>query len=101
MHVRSEGTETNARDAESGAAIVSDSNLAELIATPGFANAARLIASQLIEDYIADRVVNRVFNDRGRYLAGLIALYLHRVQLEGEEDAGITVGRMKTLCIST
>jgi len=101
MHVRSESLESISRDAESGAAIASESNIAELIATPGFADAARLIASQLIEDYLADRVLNRVFNDRGRYLAGLIALYLHRVPLDGEEDAGITVGRMKTLCIRT
>ena len=101
MHVRSESTESTSRDEESGAAIVSESNIAELIATPGFADAARTIASQLIEDYLADRVLNRVFNDRGRYLAGLIALYLHRVRLDGEEDAGITVGRLKTLCKRT
>lgn len=101
MHVRNEGMESISRDTENGAAIVSESNLAELIATPGFADAARTIASQLIEDYLADRVLNRVFNDRGRYLAGLIALYLHRVPFEGEEEAGITVGRMKTLCIRT
>jgi hypothetical protein len=89
------------RDAHEGHRIVPASEVVELIAAPGFADAARAIASQLIEDYLADRIVNRVFNDRGRYLAGLIALYLHRVRLDGEANAGITVGRLKTLCART
>ncbi len=93
----SQPTDRDAYNAE----IVSESAIAELIAAPGFVEAVRVVASQLIERYLADRFVNSVFNDRGRYLAGLVALYLHRVRLEGEDDAGITAGRMKTLCQRT
>jgi hypothetical protein len=99
MHAQT--TESIAHGAESATAIVPTSDIADLIAAPGFADATRVIASQLIADYLADRIVNRVFNDRGRYLGGLIALYLHRVRLDGEDDAGITAGRLKALCART
>jgi hypothetical protein len=91
----SQSTDRSTRD---GSEIVPASAVAELTAMPGFSGTTRDIAWWLIDDYLADRYINRVFNDRGRYLAGLLALYLHRVPLEGEADAGLTVGRMKTLC---
>ncbi len=40
-----------------------------------------------------------MFNDRGRSVGGLIALYLHYVPVPGSKRTGLTVGRFQAFCV--
>ncbi|HEY4114383.1 MAG TPA: hypothetical protein VGM17_10025 [Rhizomicrobium sp.] len=64
----------------------------------GFAEACNREIAATIEDYRRTPLVNRIFSDRGQHVMGMLAQYLHHVPLHGEQDAGLTVGRFRTLC---
>ena len=66
---------------------------------PGFQDAVRAAIDGLIERYSHNRVLNRVFNDRGRAVGGLIALYLHYTPAPGGRRTGLTVGRFQAFCV--
>lgn len=80
---------------------ISTAQLAAVCAAPRFLEARRSAASQIIEDQAGNRLLNSVFNDRGRFLIGMFVQYLHHVRLDGEADAGLTVGRLRALCVRT
>lgn len=74
---------------------------ASLCAQPRFAEARRAASLQIIEDHKGNRLLNSVFSDRGRFMIGMMMQYLHHVRLEGEAEAGLTVGRLRALCVQT
>jgi hypothetical protein len=80
---------------------ITAAELPAVCALPRFLEARRAAASQIIEDHAGNRLLNSVFNDRGRFLIGMFVQYLHHVRLDGETEAGLTVGRLRALCVKT
>ncbi len=64
---------------------------------PGFHAAAHVAASRLVDAYNSNGLMNRVLNDRGRAVIGLLALSLHFCG----GPPGLTLGRLQKLCIET
>jgi len=58
---------------------------------PGFSAAARALASGMLELAAADRVLDAIFKDAGRYFAAMWGFALH-------EDGGLTLPRLKAVC---
>ena len=71
--------------------------LAALRSHARFAEAVATAAARLVQAYEAHRVMNRVFNDRGSVVVGLLALYLHFCG----GPPGLTLSRMQALCSET
>lgn len=70
---------------------------ARLRAAEGFPTAARQTAAGLVELHAGNPVLNRLINDRGRFLVSMFVLDLH---FRREEDGiGLTPGRIKDLCL--
>lgn len=86
------------RVAERSDKVVSRAEVRQLLLHPGFPQACRQAMVQTIADHRESPLLHRVFGDRGQFMMGLFALYLHNVPLDGEPDAGLTVGRFRTLC---
>jgi len=80
---------------------VSPTRLASICSQARFPEARRAAASQILQDHAANRLLNMVFNDRGRFMIGMLVQYLHHVRLEDEPDGGLTVGRLRRLCVQT
>jgi DNA-binding MarR family transcriptional regulator len=77
---------------------ISSADVRDLLLCPRFAEACNREIAATIEDYRRTPFVKRIFSDRGQYVMGMLAQYLHHVPLDGEQDAGLTVGRFRTLC---
>ena len=58
---------------------------------PGFAAASRALAAGMLRLSAADRVVDGVFKDAGRYLVAMIAFSLH-------DKGGLTLPALKAVC---
>jgi hypothetical protein len=71
--------------------------IAALQAHPRFSEAIRSIASNAVARYQGNRLLNTLVNDRGRLLIGYLAMYLHHSSDDGRP--GLTLGRMKALCV--
>jgi hypothetical protein len=65
--------------------------MAAVIAHPRFAEAARIATVGATRLYQGNRLLNLMINDRGRFMIGLFAVYLHL-------NGGLTVARMTALC---
>ena len=67
---------------------------------PRFLEAVRAAIGGVIETYSYNGLLNRVLNDRGRAIGGMIALYLHFAPVPGGKQvaAGLTAGRFQALC---
>lgn len=78
--------------------VVSSECVRDLMRHPRFAEACSREIATTIEDYRRSPLVNRIFSDRGQQVMGMLAQYLHHVTLDDEPDAGLTVGRFRTLC---
>lgn len=65
---------------------------------PGFERAWSRLVAGLIGQYRGNRVLNRILNDRGRALMGLLILDLHYNTVA---DGGLTAGRLKQVCVET
>jgi DNA-binding MarR family transcriptional regulator len=72
-----------------------------LRAHPRFAEAARAAAAGLVAHYEGNRLLNQLMNDRGRVLFTHHAVYLHFSRTPGDAGSGLTVSRMKDLCVET
>lgn len=57
----------------------------------GFADASRALARAMLELAAADRVLDALFKDAGRYFAAMWGFALH-------EDGGLTLPRLKDVC---
>lgn len=86
------------RVAERSDRVVSRAEVRQLLLHPDFRAACREAMVQTIADHRESPLLHRVFGDRGQFMMGLFALYLHNVPLDGEPDAGLTVGRFRALC---
>lgn len=75
-----------------------DSAISALQSHPHFQQAVRVAISGLIEMYGRNRLLNRVMNDRGRLVGGMIALYLHVCAAPGSKGAGLTAARFQAFC---
>jgi hypothetical protein len=80
---------------------IASAELASLCAQPRFVEARRAASLQIIEDHKGNRLLNSVFGDRGRFMIGMLVQYLHHVRLDGETDAGLTVSRLRAMCVQT
>lgn len=87
--VRSEGLE----DWIAGARIP-DGLRARMIAHPAYAAAARALAANMMAAGDADKALDGIFKDAGRYLAAMLAIYLH-------VSGGLTLPRLKEFCTAT
>ncbi|MBV9654807.1 MAG: hypothetical protein JOZ42_09620 [Acetobacteraceae bacterium] len=80
---------------------VLESDLAAIRGHPRFLDAVRVACRSLVAEYNGDGLPNRLMNDRGRVIGGLIALYLHFTPAEdGRVPApGLTASRFEALCV--
>lgn len=65
---------------------------------PGFPGACSRLLSGLIGYYSGSWILNRILNDRGRALMGLLILDLH---FNGAAAGGLTATRLKEVCAET
>lgn len=65
---------------------------------PRFQEAVCIAIKGLIGIYQRNDQLNRLMNDRGRAIGGMIALYLHFSPGPGSREAGLTVGRFQAFC---
>lgn len=84
---------SEAWSADPDLAVVSPEAIAAMRAEPGFDEAARICAVNIIGLYRDSRLLNLVVNDQGRVVIGWFAIYLH---LSGGE--GLTQSRIIALC---
>lgn len=73
--------------------------IAMLRAHPRFPEAARQAAEGFLTLYQGNRLLNTLVNDRGRMLMGYITLYLHYFSDPADPLSGLTVSRVKQLCV--
>jgi hypothetical protein len=64
-----------------------------VVALAGFQAAARTLNANMLHAYSSDRGVQGIFKDAGRYVAAMLAIYLH-------VSGGLTLPRLKALCAS-
>lgn len=81
--------------------IVPPQRVAEILSHPHIGEAAQAAAALLTEEYRANRLMNRVFNDRGHFVIAMFAQYLHHFPIDDDSDAGLTAGRLRALCLET
>jgi hypothetical protein len=81
----------------------SQGSLAESIAAlrshPRFPEALRRVTKAWVDLYRGNRLLNLMVNDRGRFFVSLLTLHLHRVSCDEDPRPGLTVNRMKRLCV--
>lgn len=65
-----------------------------VLADPNFGRASRALVAGMAELSDADRALDGVFKDAGRYVAALWAMYLHATE-------GITLPRLKSVCAAS
>jgi hypothetical protein len=66
---------------------------------PRFPEALRHAASSGVNLYIGNRFLNLMVNDRGRFFITLLAVHLSRVSCDNDPVPGLTVNRMKRICV--
>lgn len=67
-------------------------------ADPGFDQAMRVGATTLVNQFRGSWLLNRILNDRGRFLLSILVLHLHFEWKLDNSKVGLTTGRLKTLC---
>ena len=75
--------------------------IADLRRHPRFPDALRAIAALGVELYQGNRLLNAVFNDRGRLFLGMFALYLHFTRRAEDPGSGLTAARLQSLFVET
>jgi hypothetical protein len=93
--VRPENTAANDAPVE----ILTPEALARVRSHPRFGEAMREAANGLTKLYEGNRVLNALINDRGRMAMGFLALYLHWTRRPAESNSGLTVSRLKAICV--
>ena len=67
---------------------------ARMIAHPAYPTAARALAANMMAAGDADKALDGIFKDAGRYLAAMLAMYLH-------VSGGLNLPRLKEICAAT
>jgi DNA-binding MarR family transcriptional regulator len=75
--------------------------VAALRAHPRFSESMRAAAAGMVAHYSGNRLLNQLMNDRGRALFAHHAVYLHFSRTPGDPGSGLSVSRMKDLCVET
>jgi hypothetical protein len=68
-------------------------------AHPRFSVAQRMIAAGGVAQYRGNRILNLMGTDRARFLIGMFAIHLHYVARLGDPRSGLTLGRLKAICV--
>jgi hypothetical protein len=84
-----EGLESWAADAR-----IPQSLYARMVAHPAYPTAARALAANMMAAGDSDKALDGIFKDAGRYLAAMLAIYLH-------VSGGLTLPRLKEICAAT
>lgn len=66
---------------------------------PRFRDAVQRMLDGANELYDGNRLLNRIVNDRGRLIGGMIALYLHVCSVSEADEPGFTVRRFQAFCV--
>jgi hypothetical protein len=66
---------------------------------PRFPEAMRRATEAWVDLYQGNRLLNLMVNDRGRFWVSLLTVHLHRVSCDDDPRPGLTVNRMKRLCV--
>jgi hypothetical protein len=74
-------------------------DIAALRTHPQFEAACRATAGGMVELYEGNRLLNTVVNDRGRLVIGYLVLYLHFGTQDNDPRSGLTLSRLKTICV--
>jgi hypothetical protein len=67
---------------------------ARMIAHPAYPAAARALAANMMAAGDSNKALDGIFKDAGRYLAAMLAMYLH-------VSGGLTLPRLKEICAAT
>jgi biotin operon repressor len=81
-------------DADDNSLRLDAAAVAALIDHPQFAAAVMAAATAMVEQYHGHWILNRLVNDRGRFILGLMILDLHFIDGGGE---GFTAGRLREI----
>ncbi len=71
--------------------------IAALRAHPRFTAAFAAVLRDVVAVHRNNPLINKVLNDRGRVVFGMLAMYLHF----GRDTGGLTASAMKALCVET
>jgi hypothetical protein len=74
--------------------VPSEDQVRLMLSQPRFADAARAVAANMLAVAAADRALDMLFKDVGRYLAALWAMYL-------DATGGLTLARLKAVCVTS
>jgi DNA-binding MarR family transcriptional regulator len=74
-------------------------SIAMLRADARFADAARAFVTGVAELYEGNRLLNTLVNDRGRFVMGFAALYMHYHGDPRDPGAALTASRIKEFCV--
>ncbi len=72
--------------------------IAALAAHPRFDEALRLLAGGTVRLHRGNRLLNTLVNDRGRFVIGYLAVYLHHFG-DDRHGPGLTMSRMRAICV--
>jgi hypothetical protein len=78
-------------------ALPTAADIAALRAHPRFAEALATVLRDVVAVHRNNPLINKVLNDRGRVVFGMLAIYLHF----GRDTGGLTASAMKALCVET
>jgi hypothetical protein len=73
---------------------IPESLYTRMIAHPAYPAAARALAANMMAAGDSDKALDGIFKDAGRYLAAMLAMYLH-------VSGGLTLPRLKEICAAT
>jgi hypothetical protein len=76
----------------------SPQTMAAFRARPEFARYAVQIARTFIDQYVGNRFLNLISNDRGRMQVAHAVMYLHYTRDPGDPTSGLTSSRLKAFC---
>jgi hypothetical protein len=77
----------------------SESAIIAIQSHPRFREAVALQISCLRRIYLRNRLLNRVLNDRGRFMAAMAAMYLHYFAGTDDDSSGLTPSRFQATCV--
>jgi DNA-binding MarR family transcriptional regulator len=95
------GTETKASgdSPQKRWAVPSPEEIASLRSQPRFFEASCFMAASLAEMFQKSHALSVLLSDRARQLIGYVALHLHWSGVPGTDHPGLTIGKLKAICV--